>query len=421
MPRMRGTCLDDPWAERDNNFEANKGCIYKNLFDNFMQKRIESLESTARQLMFIDATIVGVYVALATNNIGFSAISRGIRSYFTNPYMVQNCDLVQLFHFHPFASSSVVVLIYASPIIFLILGFWLSVNNLKKSFNNSNFGKKGELDIEMIPEALNPKRSLLRILLKGPESMEEKEDLFKYSNYLTVLGIGLLFIISIFGFGLSIYDNNVYGEKVLEFTTDGNILNGLGIYENASLAFDKALMINPEYAPAWEGKAEALSGLGKYDESLEAFNVALSIDPNNIAAWINKGLVLERLNESELAIKHYEQAKRIDPTNGIAWFNIGNVLEFSKGDHKAALDAYNNAIEKDPNNANAYYNKGLVLSKQNNSMGALQAFDKAIEIDPNHILALNARGKELNKLKRNEEANKSVSKANEIKCLKYPD
>jgi len=65
----------------------------------------------------------------------------------------------------------------------------------------------------MIPEALNPKRSLLRILLKGPESMEEKEDLFKYSNYLTVLGIGLLFIISIFGFGLSIYDNNVYGEK----------------------------------------------------------------------------------------------------------------------------------------------------------------------------------------------------------------
>ena len=417
---MSGTCLDDPWAERDNNFEANKGRINKNLFDNFMQKRIESLESTARQLMFIDATIVGVYVALATNNIGFSAISRGIRSYFTNPYMVQNYDLVQLFHFHPFASSSVVVLIYAFPVILLILSFRLSVNNLKKSFNNPNFGQKGELEIEMIPDALNPKRPRLRILSKGPESMEEKETLFKYSYYLTVGGIVCLFIIFIFSFGFSIYDNIVYGEKVLEFTTNGNILNGLGIYENASSSFDKALMINPAYAPAWEGKAEALSGLGKYDESLEAFNVALSIDPNNVAAWINKGLVLARLNKSDLAIKHYEQAKIIDPTNGNAWFIIGYFFE-SKGDHKAAIDAYNNSIEKDPNNADAYCNKGLILYKQNNFAGALQAFDKAIEIDPDHISALNASGWALNKLNRNEEANKRLSKANEIKCLKYPD
>ena len=68
-----------------------------------------------------------------------------------------------------------------------------------------------------------------------------------------------------------------------------------GKYDNALVAFDKALEIKPDDYKAWAHKAQLLDQIGRYKEAVEAYDKATSLNPLFYEAWINKGLALVRV------------------------------------------------------------------------------------------------------------------------------
>ncbi len=72
----------------------------------------------------------------------------------------------------------------------------------------------------------------------------------------------------------------------------GLCLNDLGRFDEAILAFDRALALDHRRALALAGKGYALMGLGRYTESVACFDAALAQDPGLKEALVYKGLAL---------------------------------------------------------------------------------------------------------------------------------
>jgi tetratricopeptide (TPR) repeat protein len=98
-------------------------------------------------------------------------------------------------------------------------------------------------------------------------------------------------------------------------------------YDEAIESYEKALAIDPNYAPAWHNKGLVLHNLGKYDEAIKHYDRALAIDPNCAFALNNKGRALGNLGKYDEAIKYYDKASEIDPNYGIAKNNKRLALE----------------------------------------------------------------------------------------------
>ncbi len=87
-------------------------------------------------------------------------------------------------------------------------------------------------------------------------------------------------------------------------------LNG-GHYEEALVAYDRAILLDPNLALAYDSKGDALSDLKRYDEALAAYEHAILLDPNLTVAYHNKALTLERLGRTKEAQQAREKARQL--------------------------------------------------------------------------------------------------------------
>jgi tetratricopeptide (TPR) repeat protein len=75
----------------------------------------------------------------------------------------------------------------------------------------------------------------------------------------------------------------------------GIALNEQRCYEEAILAFDKAIQLNPNNAHAHCNKGIALGNLQRYEEAILAFDRAIQLNPSDARAYSNKGFALNQL------------------------------------------------------------------------------------------------------------------------------
>lgn len=62
------------------------------------------------------------------------------------------------------------------------------------------------------------------------------------------------------------------------------------------------------------------------EDALVAYDKVLEIDPNHVSAWNNKGIILSRLKRFEESIICYDKAIEINPEYANAWYNKANAL-----------------------------------------------------------------------------------------------
>nr|HET6901226.1 tetratricopeptide repeat protein [Ktedonobacteraceae bacterium] len=91
--------------------------------------------------------------------------------------------------------------------------------------------------------------------------------------------------------------------------------------------FLTALQTPQKSAQEWFKEGYALDELKRYEEAIVAFDQAIRLDPNDVLAYNNKGLVLNNLKRYEEAIAAYEQAIRLDPNYAVAYNNKGLALD----------------------------------------------------------------------------------------------
>ena len=139
--------------------------------------------------------------------------------------------------------------------------------------------------------------------------------------------------------------------------------------EQAIALYKQALDIDPNYAPAWDGLADAYFnqidlGVTPTDRGLplmrDAINHALAIDPSYAPVYARAGLI-EGDFERDLAAaaRHLEQGLTLDPANFVLIdFAVRIARRLGRLDQSIALAEY--LVARDPINANGYH--GLFLA-----------------------------------------------------------
>jgi tetratricopeptide (TPR) repeat protein len=187
------------------------------------------------------------------------------------------------------------------------------------------------------------------------------------------------------------------------YNKKGLTLYNLKRYPEALAACEQAIQLDPNLAVAYSNKGLVLYYLKQYPEALAACEQAIQLDPNLAVAYSNKGIVLRAFNRNSEALVAYEQAIRLNPRNAVFYLNKGMALTNLKR-YPEALAACEQAIQLNPNLALAYNFKGLALHNLKRPLEALAACEQAIQLDPNLAVAYNNKGLALLELKRYPEA-----------------
>lgn len=157
-------------------------------------------------------------------------------------------------------------------------------------------------------------------------------------------------------------------------------------YEDALIAYDAALAIDPSHQQSLFNKATVLQMLGRVSEALVCYDQALRVNPNDAEIWGNRGIALRSLGRTEEAIESYYKGLGINPGDSALWSNLGIALR-SVGRVKEAIESYDKALDINPRDAGVWSNKGVVLGSMGLLKEAIECYDKALAIDPGRKLA----------------------------------
>jgi tetratricopeptide (TPR) repeat protein len=157
---------------------------------------------------------------------------------------------------------------------------------------------------------------------------------------------------------------SAYSEEATRLYDQGNAFVLSKNYSLASDAFDHAIVLEPGYFEAWDGKADALNRAGQFSDALQASSRSLEINPNSIKGWINRGQILYNIGYYYEDIEH-NQVKANE-------YYQQQILAFEK------------AIELDPKNPEAWFNKGYALAGLKRYDEAITAFDTVQSLDPGY-------------------------------------
>jgi len=118
-------------------------------------------------------------------------------------------------------------------------------------------------------------------------------------------------------------------------------------YDEALAAYDKALLINPDFEGAWLGRGNVFWHFKRYDDALVAYDQALAIKLDLEGAWLGRGNVFTDLKRYDEAIAAYDQALAIKLDLAGAWLGRGNVFCNLKR-YDEAFAAYDKALSITP-------------------------------------------------------------------------
>jgi protein O-GlcNAc transferase len=171
------------------------------------------------------------------------------------------------------------------------------------------------------------------------------------------------------------------GNLALAYSSLGVALTEQRNYDEAAVAFGRAVAINPDSAQAHYNLGNALKLQGKLAEAATSYAHALRIDPALAEACSNLGNTLAELGRADEAVAAFNQGLRLRPESAEIHYNLGNAL---KDQHRLddAAAAYAEAIRLKPDHAGAYANLGIVLMGQGRLDEAAIAYAKAIDLKP---------------------------------------
>ncbi len=118
-------------------------------------------------------------------------------------------------------------------------------------------------------------------------------------------------------------------------------------WNDAGLAFERALALDPRQARAWHRLGNVREEQGRDGDALACFDKAVALDPSNAQAWNNLGGARQRLGREEQAIAAYRRAMAADPWLPQPCLNLGR-LAGSRGDHALAAECFQAGLAHHP-------------------------------------------------------------------------
>ncbi len=124
----------------------------------------------------------------------------------------------------------------------------------------------------------------------------------------------------------------------------------LGHLDEATICYDQALQLQPDFADARNNFGVALQAQGALNEAVEQYRLAITSNPALVDAYLNLGTALGKLGRFAEALACYRDALRVDPASAEAHFNTGNAHN-AQGEHEAAVASFERALALRPDYA----------------------------------------------------------------------
>jgi len=167
-------------------------------------------------------------------------------------------------------------------------------------------------------------------------------------------------IVAPFVIALILYrPTSVRAEDLKELFTKGKAYYDEGNYDEAAHFFEKAIELNPNFAPAFNYLGLAYRDAGMdIDEVIWYFKVAIDIDPTYSPAYENLGKTYYGLGDFDEAAAHCEKALSLNPKSVSTQLALGWIYLLGKNQSGRATYYFKSVIEQ-VNIPNAYYGLGL--------------------------------------------------------------
>jgi tetratricopeptide (TPR) repeat protein len=182
----------------------------------------------------------------------------------------------------------------------------------------------------------------------------------------------------------------------------GTALRQQGRFEDALMAFDKAVQLKPDKAELWIALGRVLGDLKRPADALLSFQHALKLNPRHWEAAQESGAALGVLERPEEALGYFQLSMELQPDHAATLAALTRCLLTLKRFDEARAEN-ERAYARDPGNVEACDNLGIILERLGRHQDALIWLDRALALRPDFIDTLNNKALVLGKLHRFEE------------------
>lgn len=169
----------------------------------------------------------------------------------------------------------------------------------------------------------------------------------------------------------------------------GTLLMDQNRLEEAKVAFERTILIRPDWPDPYYNLGKTLQKMGHPDQAARKYELALRINPGIAEIHNDLANLLTQADRLEEAIGHYREAMRLDPKYARAPYNLG-ILYLGIGEPQRALGPMMRAAELSPNRAMVQFGLAETYRQLGQVQQAADAYRRTIAMDPNHARARQA-------------------------------
>ena len=152
-------------------------------------------------------------------------------------------------------------------------------------------------------------------------------------------------------------------------------------FENAAIAFQRAVALNPSDADSYNNLGEALGELKQFPRALESFSKAAALDPKLLKARYNQAVTYDRMGNFRYSEFVFRNLIKSNPQYSLPYDGLAVTLS-KAGRAKEAIAFHEKAIALDPGDPSYYYNCAISYLMLGNTAKALEQQEKLKAIDP---------------------------------------
>jgi len=121
-------------------------------------------------------------------------------------------------------------------------------------------------------------------------------------------------IVLVCAIAVSVWFASPVADTAAACNSQGVFYNGKGEYQKATIAFTKAIELDPSLAIAYCNRGWVYVKLGQYEEAIADCTKAIELDPSLAFAYNCRGWAYTELGQYEQAIADYNKAIELDPS-----------------------------------------------------------------------------------------------------------
>lgn len=181
-------------------------------------------------------------------------------------------------------------------------------------------------------------------------------------------------------------------EEILPGSARNSLINGRIAFARGNLheavgSFEESLKRNPDLLGALDGLMRIYwmrnAGAG---ELLPLAEKAIDLNPDYAPGYFYKGGALRKLQRNEEAKTAFQKAARINPGYAPAYLHLAELYESeigkTPGSFEKAVQTYRDLLENDPDNITALNNLAILLARAGQKQKAEELWKKVLRINP---------------------------------------